>query len=358
MNLFVLAVNWALVSHAGVGESAGRMARLGEGGGLNFELVAHGAPPIGPVHNNHGGWTPPWGGAPGWEIFPCPPFAYPGYTIPWQNPYATPYQYIGYRWLRSDGSTCSPLPSDNLSFFEEATASAGLGADDAPRSLRLASREHRVARIFYRMPPEGGSVYYHDQVEFTGRASEVDVNFRVANRAANPPLPWESESISFAFDGLSVNARVQGAAYQYDINRSLSGSFPRVRADFTLTPLRKVLTRPDPLGIDGRLERTADGKSLKLVLADRWAAGYPGQTLRIAFVVKRNRRLWGDSKVAEGVAPFTTAAGYEIDLSKLALKEALKAGEEYYAEFSFKRLGNVTSTEDDSPTIKLQKLKF
>lgn len=333
-------------------------AVLGPQGG-RLELVDHGGPRLPPARSSRGVWSPPWGGAPAWEIFPCPAMAYAGYSVPWQSAYPQPYQYIGYRWLRGDGSTCSPMPSDAIWFFKQDSASSPLPADDAERSMALSSREHRVARIFYRMPPENGTVYYHDQTEYTGRLAQVDVRYRVAGRSANPPLPWESETLSISFDGSGVEARVRGAAYEYRIERSVSAhAYPAMRADITLTPVRKLLTPPDPGGLIGRLERTQDGKSIRVVFADRWAANYPGQSLRLRYVVKRQRRIFGDPKVAEGEERFPTAPEYSLDLSTLRLREPLKPGEEYYAEYSFQRLGNATSTEDESPTFKLPRIRL
>ncbi|MCX5787980.1 MAG: hypothetical protein NTX64_05645 [Elusimicrobia bacterium] len=341
----------------GLQDAANRMAGVGgfEPGRERPPFDGHDVPPVGPERSRFDPWAPPWGGNQGWEVPSCPPSAYPSYA-PWEG-YQQPYQYLGYRWLRTDDTTCSPLPSDRIWFSENASASAALPAGDAAATLRLSSRVYRVARIFFRAPPDSPSISYVDQREYAGRATTLTAAVSVANRAANPPLPWESESIVVYFDGRTVNARPQNPSYSYNVAVSQGGMPPDLTAQVTLTPLAKLVTQADPNGLTAQLQKTADGKSFVIVLADMWPGYYPNQNIVITYTVKRHRLVL-DPTAFQGSAQFGSAAQYAIDLSKAAPQEALKPGEPYYAEIRFRRLGGTVSTQDELRIANTPQVKF
>jgi hypothetical protein len=178
--------------------------------------------------------------------------------------------------------------------------------------------------------------------EVAGRTDDLTVRLTLKDR--KPLLPWESDVFAVCLDGPALSVRVVSAAYDYAVVRDGA-----VDGNVVLTPGAKRLLPPDPRGVQGNLT-----PKMSLVLNDRWAEYYPGQTVYLKVTLKKDVRFWPDETVAEEEYEFPVAASYVVDLAG----EAVKPGGFYYVRYSIERLGGTVSSEDMTPELVTPTVAF
>lgn len=296
-----------------------------------------------------------------WELYQCPP----GAREMWGSPSGK--RYVGFRWVRSDGTTCDLVPSSKINFYETAARDVevtGSNPPPNPLDLEMASAQYRIRRNFYLETEEDSSgrtreyYYYQDHKEYTGKSEQISVRLQFEARDSNPLYPWEKELLRLTFNGFEMKAQVVSGAYEYRLRTTTEESEGKKSVFVQITPLRKILTPADPQGISGELAATQDGGSFQVVFKDRWASYYAGQEVEIVFEIKRARRYWTDPMIFQGTLRFRAQAERVVDLSAWKPAEPLKKGEEYFLKFSFRRMGRSISTEDWTPEQVGPKVRF
>lgn len=158
-----------------------------------------------------------------------------------------------------------------------------VGPQDAGKSyiLRLDSPQvQKYAKFYY--DASDGRYYWVPDSDRTGRtvSRRIEISF-----GARTLQPWEREEFTFSLDGRDLRLESQEGAYQYHAQSTTDLQDPE-RVYVTMTPGAKRLTYPDQNGVSARLENV--GGTLKLVVEDKWAAEYAGETLELAFVIRKD----------------------------------------------------------------------
>jgi hypothetical protein len=208
-------------------------------------------------------------------------------------------------------------------------------------SVTLTSRRYKRKYEFWYDPADKEYYWTPDDVPVSGRRTR-DLTIVFTNTAQSPLLPWESERFVFALTGSQLSLESQSGAYRY------SGTFTTDANDPTLVTAHlsagaKVLTAPDPKGVSAAIQATANG--VKIVVTDKWAVQYAGETLEIAAVVRWDDGKWyrRDPVVfqASSRSPlsFTAAKTVEHEFS------TTKRGKFYLESWSFRRAGSAISAD-------------
>lgn len=270
------------------------------------------------------------------------------------------YTYVGYRWVRSDDSTCAGQPSDRMFYPLERTTTLSFSAGDAPptsaetRTVALSAPEYRLRKNFYfRTQLDGTRRFYAaDLQELTGRQVPETVVAEFPNRARFPLLPWDATE-TFRLDyGRSSGARLAPVQtpHDYDAEAGIShGEGGRLTTTIRLSArARRQASPTDPQGVQLSLE--AAGRTLKVRVLDRWAAWYRGEKLGLRVKLWRNVRIVGDKVAYELDVLVDPAASTTIDIADprwdAFRREAIKPGHEYYADWSFSRNQSRVSSPD------------
>lgn len=301
--------------------------------GLGFKILSHDEP----------------------EIRKCPAGAEPLS----RQPDPDLFTYLGFRHVRSDGSTCAAQPSDKVFYQDPDSQELRFAGSEEPPArnepilYNLSVPEYRIRRNFYFGTDLDGNkrFYSYDFKDKTGKQIPEAVQLLFANRVESPLLPWEpEETFSLEF------GRISGASltplrtnYEYQIQvRAGKGPEGNLLTAIDATAVRKkTLTSPDPKAVSLALVRGGPGHLL-IEVHDVWAKYYRAEKLGLKIRLWRNRFLIGD-KVA-----------YEMDIALDAQnrivinpadpqwdafkKEAIKKGGEYYADWSFRRADSRIST--------------
>lgn len=213
----------------------------------------------------------------------------------------TGMQYVGY-W-------------DKGTSFESARGVVRVGPQDTGKTFILRLDSAQVAEFvkFFR-DPQNGSYYWVPDSDRTGRSVTRRIEIGFGPRTLQP---WESESFSFTLDGRDLRLESQDGAYQYTVTSSNDMQDPE-RVYVTMTPGGKRLMAPDQNGVSARIENIAG--TLKLVIDDKWAAEYNGETVELAFVIRKDDgSIWSrDPIVLQAAAngPYrVTGARQEFDVT-------------------------------------------
>ncbi|MBI3565151.1 MAG: hypothetical protein HY079_08145 [Elusimicrobia bacterium] len=157
---------------------------------------------------------------------------------------------------------------------------------------------------------------------------------RITLRDRQPLLPWEHDSFRVCLQGPWVYTDALETAYDYTlVSNGADGG------DIVLAAGRKIPQSPDPGGISGTL--TAQ---LKMTFADKWASYYAGEKVVLKIELKKVVKFWPDATVLTKDVELPAAAAYAADLNAFVAEMASKpeAGKQYYAKYSFKRVGSVS----------------
>lgn len=206
-------------------------------------------------------------------------------------------------------------------------------------TLTLTSREMRNRYLFYYSPQDRAYYWVPDEQPLGGRRTR-DLTIVFTNFASNPLLPWESERFVFELTGSQLSLESQNGAYRY------SGTFTSDAYDPSLVTAhlsagQKLLTAPDAGGVTAGIQATATG--VKLVVHDKWAAEYAGETLEIAAVVRwDDGSMWRRDPIvfqATGRAPLSFAAAKTVEHGFAVSK----TGKYYLESWSFRRANSKIS---------------
>lgn len=288
------------------------------------------------------------------EIKRCPP----GAAALGSPPDPDIYTYVGFRNVRSDGSTCAAQPGGGIYYREPAEKDlvfhAGPEGDEqASYSYHLAAREYIIRRnFFFRTQLDGARLFYsYDTRQYTGKQVPETVELEFANRADYPLLPWEPAETFRLRYGLAAGADLapgQYANYEYGL-RSTAGltSEGDLLTRFDIKVLRKKrLTPPESGAVT--LALVNGGNTLFLDVRDSRAKYYRNEKLGLRVSLWRNVFLWPDGVAYEMELDLPAASQILIDLSDPKWdkfkKEAIAAGREYYADWSFRRADSAIST--------------
>ena len=288
------------------------------------------------------------------EIKNCPPDAIKLNAAPDPDLYT----YIGFRYVRSDESTCASQPSDKINYqqpaIEQLTFKAAQGKKEAPLeyTYNLKAREYNIKRDFFFIPKRDGTrlFYFVDSQQYTGKYVPETAKIRFLNRPDYPILPWETpESFALHYGNTAAAAlKPKDTNYEYDIRPSAGSTADGNRLTiFDVTVLRKlILTPPEDNAVT--LTLTDGGKSLILDVRDSRAKYYINEKLGLRVRVLRNIVLWPDKLAYEIDVNLAAAPQILLDLSDPKWdefkKEATAAGRKYHVEWSFRRADSKIST--------------
>ena len=288
------------------------------------------------------------------EIKRCPPDAVKLNA----SPDPDLYTYVGFRYVRSDESTCSSEPSDKINYqqpaIEQLSFKAAQGKKEAPLeyTYNLKAREYNIKRDFFFIPKRDGTrlFYFIDSQQYTGNHVPESAKIRFLNRPDYPILPWETPELFALHYGNTAAAALKpkDTGYEYDIRPSAGSTADGNRLTvFDVTALRKLkLTPPEDDAVT--LTLTDGGKNLILDVRDSRTKYYIKEKLGLRVRVLKNIVLWPDKLVYEIDVNLGAAPQILLDLSDPKWdefkKEATEAGHEYYVEWSFRRTDSKIST--------------
>lgn len=286
-------------------------------------------------------------------------------------------EYVGFRFVRRDGSTCNIFGASNQVLFAESdTQQLVVKGSEPPVSsakVRLTSKEYKIRRRFYRQElghyeyrndgtqywvSDGYDYVYSDKKEYTGESESASVEVTLEDRDTHPVLPWETEVFSFTMTGESVKAAVVNGAYKYTLKTLLEDVDDHLLAKVSLTPGEKLRTPIDQNAITGALHHSADGHSLAITFNDKWAAHYQGEPVEIEIEVRKNVRFRPDQRLFKGTVTYASAPTIVQDVMELPLNGILKKGQQYFVKFRFHRPGSRLSTDEWSRILEPARVVF
>ncbi|MFH1618572.1 MAG: hypothetical protein ABIG11_01560 [bacterium] len=261
------------------------------------------------------------------------------------NPDPDLFTYIGFRYVRSDDSTCMPGQSDRIYYQEAETRQIAFEGDVSSYAYDLSTREYRIRRDFYFRTHLDGtrSFYACENKQYTGQQIPETVKLEFVNRADYPLLPWESAETFRLEYGIPSRAILAPVAtnYEYQI-RSAAGMTPEGNLLTTLTAevlRKKELTPAEPDAVSLTLAR--QGTGLTADIRDIRAKYYAGEKIGLRIRLWRNVILLGDKVAYDIEIGLDAASQTVIDFSDPRWdsfkQEVLSHGREYYAEWSFSR---------------------
>lgn len=289
-----------------------------------------------PGRNDDGGKPlppPPGGGKP----LPPPP----GVSIPRPMYPGGPLPKGDHR-LEAAERTYSTYGLDYIGYwhagtsYERTRGVVKVSPADAGKTFVLNMTSSRVQEYieFYRNPQTNEYFWAPDSQRIAGgvhRRLEVSFGPRTL-------LPWETESFSFALEGRDLALESQDGAFSYTLTVTTDPRDPE-SVSVTLNPGAKRLTAPDPNGLSARL--VIDGGRLKLVIEDKWAAEYQGETYEVAAVVRQDDgSFWRRDPVvfsADSRQPLRGSGRVEFDITGAS-------GKFYLESWSFRRAGSKLSS--------------
>ena len=151
-------------------------------------------------------------------------------------------------------------------------------------------------------------------------------------------LPWEQETFEACLEGPFIRLSALEKAYEY--RETEQGNY---NISYSLTPVAKLLTNPDPAGIfySGFPYDQAAG-TMKLSLGDKWAQYYQNEKAVIKVELKKDEFWFLDSTVLTREIEFASASSYEINLADYVDLKTLKPGK-YFVTWGFKRISGISN---------------
>lgn len=158
---------------------------------------------------------------------------------------------------------------------------------------------------------------------------------RITLQDRKPLYPWEYDSFEVCLEGPWLDVYARSTAYEYKLVRGGRGN-----GDYVLTPGKKLRQKADRNGIQAE----AWSSQLKLMLKDKWASYYTGETTVLKLTLMQHQANWFDPTIGELELSLPAAERYEADLAAKFAKD-LKAGKSYYVKVSFSRLGAISKSD-------------
>lgn len=197
---------------------------------------------------------------------------------------------------------------------------------DVNESARVFLRSTRYERRCYPTGDPRGGQSCRD--EFAGSTSwSGSVTFV----GRSDMFPWEKDIVDVCLDGYWIDVYKINTTHKYDLQHD--GGSDRIY----LHAKQKIASWPDKHGLEIASWGAKDG-GMGVVFSDKWTSYYAGEKVRIEYKVRRHREGWFDDTLHEGTAEFDAAQTYALDF-----KDKFKNGKEYYVEWSFQRLGAVST---------------
>ena len=184
--------------------------------------------------------------------------------------------------------------------------------------------------------------------EHPGMSYQEQARITLQNR--QPLLPWEHDAFTVCMEGPWLSIYQNDTAYDY--KRVSGGTYD---GNFVMTPVKKIPMNADPAGITAQ----TFSPNLRLLLADKWFSYYAGEKTVIKVTLKKVVTFWPDATIFQKELTFDPAANYAIDAASIAAAQSqkLEAGKKYYVQYSFQRLGKV-STDKWTKTVETEKLDY
>lgn len=160
-------------------------------------------------------------------------------------------------------------------------------------------------------------------------------------------LSWEQESFEVCLEGSWLSLNQLKTGYKYAVERKGDKSVA-----FSLTPLEKILSDPDPDGLAlARFSYNPDAKTYKLMLADKWASDYAGEKILIRAELRKEVSFWPDSSLGTREFTLDVSDSYAVTIDPGLLVKTAEAGEKaalserpgkYYIRWGFSRIGKLS----------------
>ncbi|MBU2573113.1 MAG: hypothetical protein KKH28_03435 [Elusimicrobia bacterium] len=300
------------------------------------------------------------------EIKRCPPDP----RILTYRPDSDLFTYIGFKYVRSDGSTC--LPEQSGGIYYQKTETQNLAFNSQPEgdasfyAYELETREYTIRRNFYfRTQLDGTRRFYaYETSQYTGRQVPETVQLEFINRAAYPLLPWEPAETFRLEYGIASGAMLTPVSTNYEYQ--ISAAAGKTSQGNLLTKIgaavlrKKELTPPEPDAVSLTLVKTDTG--LAIDLRDLRAAYYQGEKTGLKIRLWRNVILLADKIAYDIEVGLEAASQIVMDFSDPRWdsfkKENLSPGREYYAEWSFSRLDSRISSGEWIDKGKSNRIKL
>lgn len=308
------------------------------------------------------------------EVRRCPREAQPLVSAPDLDLFT----YMGFRYVRSDATTCEAEPSGNIYFLEPQALDLALTGSATSYTYDLKAPEFVSRRNFYFRTALDGvrRFYFHDASRRTGREAPETVTLAFAGRDESPILPWEGPERFRLRYGLTAPAELTpvATAYEYAVTRETgSTAAGKPWSRFRMEAARKrARTPPDREAVT--IELVKEGTRLVLRVRDRWARYYRAEALGLKIKLWRNVWLLEDKAAYELDVEFKPAAGdhdasMNGDAGEFELepadprwdafkRERIEPGREYYADWSFRRANSRFSTDDWVEKGRTNRLKL
>ncbi len=265
------------------------------------------------------------------------------------------FTYVGFKYVRSDDSTCLARPSDRIYYQEAKKTNLSFRSNQGTSfSYNYETLEYRIKRyFFFRTQLDGISRFYHyEKTEYTGKTFPEKVEIEFVNREDYPIIPWEGDETFRLYYGRGDKARLTSYATNYEYKIQSVGEIVDGNwfTGFNIEVVRKKkLTTPEKNAVSLTLNK--EGKSLVVNIRDiRARSYYKDDKIGLRIKLWRNVFLLEDKVAYDIDVDLDTASNIVIDFSDpkwdLFKNEGLKKWREYYVEWSFRRVGSNISSDE------------
>jgi len=224
----------------------------------------------------------------------------------------------------------------------QATLTRGPGDEGETFSAMLESVRVRKYILFYYNKEDGKYYWAPQEKVLDARSRKLVVEF--TNDHEKPLIPWENESFIFTLEGNTMSLQSQAGSYRYEVLFTADPASPGT-VTAHMTAGEKLRTAPDAHGVSAGIQ-AADG-GIKLVISDKWAQYYQGETLEISYVIRRDDGKWyrRDDIVQQATSrsPLQVPAAPRHEHG-ITGGYASKAGKFYLESWSFRRARSRIST--------------
>ena len=277
------------------------------------------------------------------------------------------FTYVGFKYIRSDDSTCLAQPSDKIYYQEAKNTNLSFWHNQGSSfSYDYETLEYRMKRyFFFRTQLDGTRRFYHyEKTEYTGKTFPERVELEFVNRENYPIIPWEGDETFRLNYGLGDKAALVffRTNYEYKIESVGEVVDGNWFTKFNIKVVKKKkLTPPEKDAVSLTLNKEGDGLSVK-IRDIRARSYYKDDKIGLKIKLWRNVLLFDDKVAYEIDINLDTASDIVIDFSDSKWdsfkKEGLKKWREYYVEWSFRRVNsNISSDEwiekEESNRIRL-----
>ncbi|MCK5357092.1 MAG: hypothetical protein KAJ48_01755, partial [Elusimicrobiales bacterium] len=180
------------------------------------------------------------------------------------------FTYVGFKYIRSDDSTCSAEPSDKIYYRDYESDKLYFRSNQGNSfSYDYITSEYRIKRYyFFRTQLDGTRRFYHyEKKDFFGRNIPEKVEIEFVNREDYPILPWDKEEGFNLVYGRKDKALLSAYStnYEYKIQTVIGTVDGILCTKFKVEAVKRIqLTAPEEDVVSLTLNKEGDGLTVNI----------------------------------------------------------------------------------------------